>query len=240
MVTSENLSQVLGWYGKMPASGDFLYRKLPTDIMDWWHKWLEQGLIYSKTRFGAEESYFHAPIWNFAIPASNGSKYFQLGAIAPSRDRVGRIFPLLISLYLPADFYNAQLLDGASSFYCKIGEALRQAVSYGCPASDFEHILSSAVGTFSSMLSNSKQVAAPKVNSEDILSILNDGHSEDTFVDDYSDDSYNVWDGLSEFFNPEGLNSYWWTSNITGAPYKTYIHGGVPNNTLFNVLFLQA
>ncbi|ASY29889.1 type VI secretion system-associated protein TagF [Taylorella equigenitalis] len=240
MLTKENLSSALGWYGKMPAGGDFLYRRIPTELMDWWHKWLEQGLIYSKSRFGAEESYFHAPIWNFAIPASNGSNYFQLGSLAPSRDRVGRIFPLLITLYLPAQYYNTQLIDGASNFYSKIGEALRQAVSYGCPASDFEYVVSLANETFGNMLSGPQQTVAPQINSEDILSILNDGHSDDALMEDYSDDSYNVWDGLSEFFNPEGLNSYWWTSNITGAPYKTYIHGGVPNNTLFNVLFLQA
>lgn len=90
-ISIDQLSESLGWYGKMPASGDFVHRRLDQGVIGWWHRWLSSGLVAmnESVLLSAEQEYLSAPIWNFLIPASLGCDMVQMGCLAPSRDRSG-------------------------------------------------------------------------------------------------------------------------------------------------------
>lgn len=232
----DELSRAVGWYGKMPASGDFVRRRLSSELVNWWHRWLEQALPYLKMHPSSQSMFFHAPIWNFALPASHGTDMVQLGCIAPSRDRVGRLYPLLVSLSVPQHYYEAQLLEGSSRFYQQTGQSLLQAVSLGCPVEQFDKSLGGLSLTMTAMLKR-KTVEEPVQCGGDILSILNAGHDEPPV--ERIEELNSAWPDLAKYFDPNGSNSYWWTNQATGAALRAQVHGGAPNSALFKTLFLH-
>ena len=79
-----------GFYGKMPAAGDFVTRRLPGDFVRVWDRWLAQHIV---PLFGLEA-------WpqNTALRFLSGSGSFgaSAGIVLQSADRVGRQFPLSV------------------------------------------------------------------------------------------------------------------------------------------------
>lgn len=94
------VSSVLpGWYGKLPALGDFASRRLPPLFIEPWDRWLASGL--AEWRAGDEawlDAFLAAPTLRFALGA--GVPFEQspgyVGVLMPSVDRVGRYFPLTV------------------------------------------------------------------------------------------------------------------------------------------------
>jgi len=78
-------------FGKLPAHGDFVARGLTPDARDGWDAFLSASLADARRTLGDkfEAQYDAAPAWRFALADSSG-------AIAPSVDRAGRRFPLLL------------------------------------------------------------------------------------------------------------------------------------------------
>jgi len=89
-----------GWYGKLPALGDFAGRRLPPLFVEPWDHWLALGMSHWREHDPAWlEAFLAAPIWRFALGAGVP---FDLspgyaGVMMPSVDRVGRYFPLTIA-----------------------------------------------------------------------------------------------------------------------------------------------
>lgn len=88
-----------GWYGKLPALGDFATRRLPPLFVEPWDRWLANGL--AAWRDSDErwlDAFLAAPVWRFALgaglPFSQSPGY--AGVLMPSVDRVGRYFPLTV------------------------------------------------------------------------------------------------------------------------------------------------
>ena len=56
-----------GFYGKLPAHGDFVQRNLPLDFVEPWDEWLQQSLSASKEALQDKwlETYLTSPIWHF-------------------------------------------------------------------------------------------------------------------------------------------------------------------------------
>ncbi|WP_287256252.1 type VI secretion system-associated protein TagF [Mesorhizobium sp.] len=84
-----------GFYGKMPATGDFVTRRLPGDFVRNWDRWLAQHIV---PLFGQEAWPRSTALRFLAGPASFGA---SAGIILQSADRVGRQFPLSIIAQLP-------------------------------------------------------------------------------------------------------------------------------------------
>lgn len=95
-----------GFYGKLPAKGDFVTRRLPRSFVDPWDRWLQSAIETSREQLGEAwlGAYLNGPIWRFALPAGVCGDRPMTGLIMPSVDRVGRYFPLTIA---------APLADGA-------------------------------------------------------------------------------------------------------------------------------
>ncbi|RWM14840.1 MAG: type VI secretion system-associated protein TagF [Mesorhizobium sp.] len=84
-----------GFYGKMPATGDFVTRGLPRDFVRIWDRWLAQHIV---PLIGSEIWPRTTALRFLAGPASFGP---SAGIILQSADRVGRQFPLTVVAQLP-------------------------------------------------------------------------------------------------------------------------------------------
>jgi type VI secretion system protein ImpM len=100
-----------GLYGKLPAKGDFVTRRLPHDFVTAWDDWLQEGLTLSRDRFGDRwlDAYLVSPVWCFVLPAGQFGTAAIAGVIIPSIDRVGRYFPLTLAVPLGEEVNLLQL-----------------------------------------------------------------------------------------------------------------------------------
>lgn len=98
-------SRAPGLYGKLPARGDFLSRRLDADFIAGWDEWLQRVMRESREALGAHwlECFLSAPVWRFVVPAGMYSKTGWVGLMLPSVDRVGRYFPLTVAAPLHHD-----------------------------------------------------------------------------------------------------------------------------------------
>ncbi|WP_459615749.1 type VI secretion system-associated protein TagF [Bordetella sp. 2513F-2] len=228
---NHGLRHDIGWYGKIPAAGDFMHRRLGRELVAWWDKWLQYGVAALKQvpDGSAERAYATAPIWNFAIPSGPGAGVVQLGCIAPSHDRVGRSYPLCVVLALPEHAYDSSLLEGASDYYHQVGASMLSAVRHGCAAEQLDRNLL--------QLNPPTASAQPPERSagSDILEILNAGPGPGSAP--VAQRALAGWPDLPFCFNPSSHTSYWWTNQADGAALQTYVHGGALNATLFVRLF---
>jgi type VI secretion system protein ImpM len=94
---------VPGLYGKLPARGDFLSRRLDAQFVAAWDEWLQAVMRESRERLGERwlECFLSMPVWRFALPAGMYSAAGWVGLMVPSVDRVGRYFPLTIAASIP-------------------------------------------------------------------------------------------------------------------------------------------
>jgi type VI secretion system protein ImpM len=84
-----------GFYGKMPATGDFVTRRLTGEFVRAWDRWLAQHLV---PLFGQD---IWAPGTALRFLAGPNSFGASAGIILQSADKVGRKFPLSVVARLP-------------------------------------------------------------------------------------------------------------------------------------------
>ncbi len=86
----------VGFYGKLPARGDFVRAGLPRDFVERWDDWMQSVLAGSRALMGDAwlAAFLEAPVWRFALPAGMCGERPVLGLMLPSVDRAGRYFPL--------------------------------------------------------------------------------------------------------------------------------------------------
>lgn len=97
---SEPIAQrVAGFFGKLPARGDFIGRHLPKSFLDPWDAWLQTAIAQSRNQLAEtwRECYCTSPIWRFALSAGSCGPVGYTGILMPSVDRVGRYYPLVIT-----------------------------------------------------------------------------------------------------------------------------------------------
>ncbi|MGM5059445.1 type VI secretion system-associated protein TagF [Rhizobium sp. 814_E9_N1_1] len=84
-----------GFFGKLPAMGDFVTRRLPASFVGRWDRWISRHLVH-RFSLGPMEN---VPVLRFLL----GSDTFgpMTGVILASADRAGRRFPLTIAAMPP-------------------------------------------------------------------------------------------------------------------------------------------
>lgn len=87
---------IAGFYGKLPARGDFVRLGLPRDFTDRWDEWLAGVMMASRASMGDDwlPAFLESPVWRFILPAGLCGERAVLGLMLPSVDRAGRYFPL--------------------------------------------------------------------------------------------------------------------------------------------------
>ena len=93
----------VGFYGKLPARGDFVRAGLPRDFIDPWDTWLQSVLAGSRALMGEAwlPAFLEAPVWRFSLPVGMCGHQAVLGLILPSVDQAGRYFPLAFAVLNP-------------------------------------------------------------------------------------------------------------------------------------------
>lgn len=115
---SEPLS---GFFGKLPARGDFVARSLPPGFREVWDGWLSRVVADSRCWLegGPEERWGRvfaaAPVWRFALGPDVAGPQALCGLLVPSIDNAGRAFPLTLV---------AVSSDGAGSGWFDQAEAM--------------------------------------------------------------------------------------------------------------------
>jgi type VI secretion system protein ImpM len=92
-----------GFFGKLPARGDFVGRRLDQSFRGAFDDWLQKSIATSKRQLGTAwlPAYLNTPIWRFVLGPGLCGAAPTLGVMMPSVDRVGRYFPLVIAAQLP-------------------------------------------------------------------------------------------------------------------------------------------
>jgi type VI secretion system protein ImpM len=103
--------QAVGWFGKLPARGDFVGRGLPPDWLRTWDDWLQRSLAQAADALGAgllRQCLAEMPPWHCVVLPSEPAQPVWCGVVVPSADRIGRVYPLLL-----AEAYGSVELDAA-------------------------------------------------------------------------------------------------------------------------------
>ncbi|MEJ2377130.1 MAG: type VI secretion system-associated protein TagF [Pseudolabrys sp.] len=111
-----------GWYGKIPAVGDFVSRRLPQHFIDLWHDWLQQGIAASRSALqdGWLDQYLNSPIWRFLLTPGICGEFTWAGTLMPSVDRVGRYFPLTLAVQMEGRNENLSMITAANNWYAAL------------------------------------------------------------------------------------------------------------------------
>lgn len=95
----------IGYYGKLPAYGDFIQKRLAQDFINVWHEWLQSGMLAAREREPDNwlSYYLNCPAWCFVLSAGICGEQAVTGVTIPSVDKVGRYFNFTLACMLPQD-----------------------------------------------------------------------------------------------------------------------------------------
>ena len=121
---------MVGFYGKLPAKGDFLSRRLPREFIDQWDDWLQVGMNDSRQALGDQwlQIYLTSPLWRFVLPANTLSADVWAGVFMPSMDKVGRYFPMMVAAPLAASTSPLLVAATCTSWFEEIETHLLSAL----------------------------------------------------------------------------------------------------------------
>lgn len=113
---------IAGWYGKIPAIGDFTSRRLPRHFIDLWDNWLQRSIVASRKQLKENwlDSYLTGPIWHFVLMPGICENKIWTGILMPSVDNVGRYFPLTIALEIEPNTNSMLAAFSAQTWHADI------------------------------------------------------------------------------------------------------------------------
>ena len=108
-----------GFFGKLPARGDFVGRRLDEAFRTGFDGWLQRSLATSKRQLGDSwlPAYLNTPIWRFVLGPGLCGTSPSAGVMIPSVDRVGRYFPLVLAAQLPGCLSPGTLFHSARDWF---------------------------------------------------------------------------------------------------------------------------
>jgi type VI secretion system protein ImpM len=211
--TLSELAAGTGWYGKLPAIGDFASRRVNDQFVRTWDDWLQRAVTASKSALqeGWLDVYLSSPIWNFAIfPNVLDSDIAYAGCLMSSADRVGRYFPLTTCVEVPYPQLLADELMNGAHWFRKLSEIMVSALSPDTSLEQFDsHLAGHALNTESLAL-GADYGLAPALSS----AARNSGPSGGL-----ASDLSHLLPATQRAFLLQALNgkSLWWTNVHNGA-----------------------
>ncbi len=127
---------VAGWYGKIPSTGDFIARRIPSAFTLAWDRWLQPALEGTRATLAGHwrDDFLSMPVWRFVFSARLVASSAWAGVILPSVDSVGRYYPLTIVSALPAERLDlVGTLFAARRWFADIEQVALAAIA---PAAD--------------------------------------------------------------------------------------------------------
>lgn len=236
------VAQPAGFYGKIPAAGDFIHRRLSQNTIFAWDSWLRHSLYESRTSHLAgrvNDTPSRNVIWNFIVPATICGESL-IGMITPSCDRVGRQFPFTMFKSLTnhsGGFLNqAEIGDFFATHQVILGSIGQRKLN-----------INQLEATLADACTDGRPVPVhcqPTPSSMPIPSAIFDVFEA---VNDRDPSPLSLHYGLSIPWTDlviahvaVGSTSYWWSNAAGSGPMKAFTHSGGLNQTLFNTLFFNA
>jgi len=223
-----------GWYGKMPALGDFASRRLPPAFITAWDAWLQRGMAASRHSLQERwlETYLNGPLWSFALFPGVCGESAWAGALMPSVDKVGRHFPLTIAVELEPQPEVVSAILSAQHWYCELEQAALDCLNAGFDPDRLEERL--AANAFPLPQPSQQQDAAQRLDrwwtgaSGGALAL-----------------ALPAREAIHELFLDAGLNDYgrmgrgkslWWTEAAPGGAVRLLAYAGLPGELDFATL----
>jgi type VI secretion system protein ImpM len=208
--------QNFGWYGKLPSAGDFVSRRMPYALQQFWDRWCAAGVEALKERNPASgwSQWGAMPKWAFIVPAQPGVPIAQFGILAPSCDRVGRNYPLLITTPL-LDANALDLLPRAAMIALAWGHVIAEAQAARTPVEVVDAQLAEAFAAElrrDILFQEGDKTLPPGVNPTTLPP------------------------SLAESFDMRAAESYWWSVPPAGTGFRARTHAGQLNAILFSNL----
>lgn len=116
----------LGFFGKIPLTGDFIHRRMNSVFMNRWDEWLKVNILHSQNMLGERwlPIYSQSPMWRFCIAPGVIDDKAYLGIMIPSVDSVGRYFPLTVVQAIEAKAIPFILSTKANQWFQNIEDLL--------------------------------------------------------------------------------------------------------------------
>lgn len=207
-----------GWYGKIPALGDFASRRLPTEFTQRWDAWLARAIESSQAVLGSGwlDTYLSGPVWRFALSPGIIDTRFWFGVLMPSVDRVGRYFPLTIAT--PSALPPSPPLATLEQWYERAAVAALECLTAGATVERLESTLA-GLGPLTFYPSD-----ASIMSGEGVLARLPAAHGlEHAFAHAATPLLLREFRGTS----------YWWARFEGAAAPAVVVHRGLPDAATF-------
>jgi type VI secretion system protein ImpM len=134
------IEQAPGFYGKLPALGDFVQRRLPPEFVGRWDRWLKDSMLAVHKALGAawRVSFAATPPWRFVLAPGVVSAHAWTGLLLPSCDRVGRLFPLTLALPFEGSLDLLATLERADRWFGALERLAYEALDTGLALPEFD------------------------------------------------------------------------------------------------------
>lgn len=210
----EGLASDFACFGKLPGVGDFVSRRMPYALQQFWDRWLAGGM--EALKIGNTTSgwglWHNTPSWAFLLPAQPGVPWAQFGVMAPSCDRVGRNFPFLVCARLQVGEIESAVLRIAG-----VALAWSQAIEQAQRERQSMDVFDAA------MESARMQGLALASMPGDVERTLPRGMNP----------THLPWPDMAKVFDPKGAESYWWSVPPASTGFQARTHVGALNSTHF-------
>ena len=214
----------IGWFGKLPAVGDFASRGIPQPLREVLHSWIAEGMADLAARQPDEwrEAYLVSPVWHFCANPGVWGESAALGCIAPSIDKIGRCSPLIALRTFDATGVR-QALPPNNRWLYQVDALLRRVIAERLPV---EMVLPELERSLASELEvQTDPGSAGNILAE--LDILNHHEPEKAWFS---------WPDLPDLFEGRAGRSFWWAEPSPRLPPRQMVHSGPPDSDLFAML----
>jgi type VI secretion system protein ImpM len=109
-----------GFFGKIPAAGDFVVWNLPRDFTDRWDRWFSAEL-----RLRPDNGPLDPRTWRFGAPPGVFGAREAAGAWRMSEDRAGRRYPFVVARLAPIPDPDDPWFDGVAAVLSAAVEDVR-------------------------------------------------------------------------------------------------------------------
>jgi len=209
---------LVGWFGKLPALGDFTGRELPLSLREHIHAWCSDGMgqLTQKYAQAWKATYQLAPVWHFAMNAHLWDIRPLLGCVAPSIDSIGRCSPVLALSSIDAPRIKDHLPPRSRWLY-EVEALLRHTIRGERSVDTIQPELQAALAA------DRAQTLKGDLTGLGIAANVNP--------------NWFSWPDLAECFGERKKRSFWWAEPSPRQPPRQFIHNGMPDEELFELLF---
>ncbi len=220
---------LLGWFGKLPAVGDYAGRGLPVALREAVYAWFADGMARLVERHGDQwqATYQLSPVWHFAMNPGVWDARALTGCVAPSIDRVGRCSPLAAMRSIEPELIAAHL-PPLSDWSCKVEALLRRTIAEGMAVESVQVELDAALRAEGPLHASAGHACNEPHSTGDILAELGIGDGGSPY--------WFSWPDLPDRFAERSGRSFWWAEPSPAQPPRQVIHNGAPDAELFELL----